>query len=115
MPSAEVPVRGRPASVGTVPRPRSAAVAASSRWTDPDGVRVPAGDVHAWEPGRNETVCGLSLHRSALERFPHVRWADVQPASGRHADQVGRLCPRCAAGTGQRRDEKRWRRVDPRP
>ncbi|TKR22479.1 hypothetical protein FA014_16200, partial [Cellulomonas hominis] len=42
------------------------------------------------------------------ERFPHVRWADVQPASGRHADQVGRLCPRCAAGTGQRRDEKRW-------
>jgi hypothetical protein len=110
-----VPGRGPAASVGRVPRPRSAAVAASSRWTDPDGVRVPAGEVHAWEPGRNETVCGLSLHRSALERFPHVRWADVQPATGRHADAVGRVCPRCAAGTGQRRDEKPWRRVDPRP
>ena len=65
-----------------------AAVAASSRWTDPDGVRMPAGEVHAWERGRNETVCGLSLSRSGLRRFPHVSWADVQPESGRHAEEV---------------------------
>jgi hypothetical protein len=96
-------------------RVTSAAVAASSRWVDPDGVRMPAGEVHAWEPGRNETVCGLSLHRSALERFPHVRWQDADPATGGHADAVARVCPRCAAGMGRRRDEKPWRRVDPRP
>lgn len=96
-------------------RVSSAAVAASSRWVDPDGVRMPAGEVHAWERGRNETVCGLSLHRSALERFPHVRWQDADPATGGHADAVVRVCPRCAAGTGRRRDARPWRRVDPRP
>lgn len=96
-------------------RVRRAAVAASSRWTDPEGVRRPAGEVHAWEPGTNQTVCGLALSRSALERFPHVSWADVQPATGAHADRVGRVCPRCDAGTGRRRDERPWRRVDPRP
>jgi hypothetical protein len=96
-------------------RPKSAAVAASSQWTDPDGVRMPAGEVHAWEQGRNETLCGLSLHRSSLLLFPHVRWADVQPETGKDADEVGRVCPRCAAGMGRRRDEKPWRRVDPRP
>jgi hypothetical protein len=98
-----------------MPRTRSAAVAASDRWVDPDGFRAPAGEVHAWEPGRNETVCGLSLHRSALLRFPHVACADAQPATGRDADRVARVCPRCAAGMGRRRDEKPWRRVAPRP
>ena len=30
---------------------RNAAVAASGQWTDPDdGIRYPAGEVHAWEP-----------------------------------------------------------------
>ena len=52
---------------------RNAAVAATDTWTDPDdGIRYPAGEVHAWEPGRNESVCGLSLSRSRLSRFPHV-------------------------------------------
>ena len=47
--------------------------AASGQWTDPeDGIRYPSGEVHAWEPGRNETVCGLSLSRSRLTRFSHV-------------------------------------------
>ncbi len=55
---------------------RSAAVAAGGQWVDPDdGVRYPSGEVHAWERGRNETVCGLSLSRSRLARFPHVSWA----------------------------------------
>jgi hypothetical protein len=94
---------------------RNAAVAASDQWTDPDGVRRPGGEVHAWEPGRNETVCGLSLHRSRLVRFPHTTWLDVQPESGRHADQVHDVCRRCRAGTGARRDERRWTRTDPRP
>jgi hypothetical protein len=85
---------------------RNAAVAAGSQWTDPDdGVRYPAGEVHAWERGRNETVCGLSLSKSRLARFPHVDWPDVQPESGRHAEGVQVVCPGCRAagplqGTG---------------
>ena len=78
---------------------RTAAVAAGSQWTDPDdGVRYPSGEVHAWERGRNETVCGLSLSKSRLARFPHVGWPDVQPESGRHAEGVQAVCPRCRAG-----------------
>jgi hypothetical protein len=93
---------------------RNAAVAAQGQWTDPDGIRRPTGEVHGWEPGRNETVCGLSLSRSRLTRFPHVSWADVQPESGRHADEVAVVCRKCAAGLGARRDERRWTRTDPR-
>jgi hypothetical protein len=95
---------------------RNAAVAPADQWTDPDdGVRYPAGEVHAWERGRNETVCGLSLSRSRLARFPHVSWADVQPESGRHAEEVQAVCRRCRAGMGARRDERPWTRSDPRP
>jgi hypothetical protein len=95
---------------------RSSAVAAADRWTDPDdGIGYPAGEVHGWVPGHNETVCGLSLSRSRLTRFPHVSWADVQPASGRHAEGVVTVCRRCAAGLGARRDDRGWTRTDPRP
>lgn len=95
---------------------QGAAVAASDRWVDPDdGIRYPAGEVHGWERGRNETVCGLSLHRSRLARFPHVTWADVQPESGRHAEGVQAVCRRCRAALGGRRDERGWTRVNPRP
>jgi hypothetical protein len=92
-----------------------AAVAATSQWIDPDGVRMPAGEVHAWLPGTNQTVCGLALGRSRLNRFPHVRWPDVQPATGPHADQVQSVCRRCAAAQGARRDERPWQRINPRP
>jgi hypothetical protein len=35
-------------------RVRDAGVAASGQWVDPDdGIRYPAGEVHAWERGRN--------------------------------------------------------------
>jgi hypothetical protein len=92
------------------------AVAATDQWVDPDdGVRYPAGEVHGWQPGRNETVCGLSLHRSGLRRFPHVTWTDVQPESGRHAEEVREVCRRCRAALGGRRDERGWTRVNPRP
>ena len=95
---------------------RGAAVAAGDRWIDPeDGIGYPAGEVHAWERGRNETVCGLSLSRSGLSRFPHVGWADVQPESGRHADAVQVVCRRCRAASGARRDDRGWTRVNPRP
>jgi hypothetical protein len=98
-----------------MPRPpRSAAVAATDHWTDPDGVRSPAGEVHAWLPGTNQTLCGLSLHKSRLGRFSHIDWSDVQPATGRDADQVTVVCPRCLAGMGTRRDTKPWRRSNPR-
>ncbi|HYO38708.1 MAG TPA: hypothetical protein VER39_03535 [Nocardioidaceae bacterium] len=89
-------------------------VAASGQWTDPDGFRMPAGSVHAWRPGTNSTLCGLQLSRSALRRFPHVDWVDVQPDTGRDADQVQEVCPRCAAGMGRRRDERPWVRDNPR-
>jgi hypothetical protein len=96
--------------------PHSAAVAASGRWTDPDdGIGYPSGEVHAWERGRNETACGLSLFRSHLVRFPHVPWDDVQPESGRHAEEVQSVCRRCRAAQGERRDQRRWTRVHPRP
>jgi hypothetical protein len=82
-----------------------AAVAATASWVDPDGFRSPGGEVHAWLPGTNRTVCGLSTSRSRLARFPHVDWRDVQSLTGRDADLVSAVCHRCAAGTGQRRDE----------
>ena len=64
------------------------AVAASSEWIDPDGVRRPSGEVHAWTSGTNQTLCGLALSRSQLARYPHVDWEDIRPESGRHADAV---------------------------
>ena len=96
-------------------RAQDAAVAATGSWTDPDGYRSPAGEVHGWRPGTNSTLCGLQLSRSRLERFSHIQWVDVQPATGRDADRVSDVCTRCAAATGRRRDERPWRRTDPRP
>lgn len=95
-------------------RPASAAVAASSAWTDPDGARLPAGEVHAWERGTNQTLCGLALSRSGLGRFAHVAWADVQPEAGGSADAVQRVCPRCAGAMGTR-PARSWTRTNPRP
>jgi hypothetical protein len=94
---------------------RDAAVAATDQWTDPDGIRAPAGLVHAWVPRTNQTVCGVPLSRARLFRFPHIQWVDVQPATGRDADMVQEVCRKCAAGMGARRDTKPWRRTDPRP
>lgn len=94
------------------------AVAASGQWVDAeDGRRLPAGEVHAWEQGRNETVCGLALSRSQLGRFPHIAWTDALPDSGGAADRVQRICPRCASVAGRRGEEARprWQRTNPRP
>jgi hypothetical protein len=90
------------------------AVAASETWTDPDGFRRPAGDVHAWLLGTNQTLCGLPLHRTGLRRFAGTSWADVQPAAG-HADEVRKVCRKCLAATGVRRGTRSWTRHDPRP
>ncbi|GGV53374.1 hypothetical protein [Streptomyces griseoflavus] len=95
------------------------AVAATGQWTDEEEGRrrLPAGEVHAWEPGLNQTVCGLSLSRSQLVRFSHVVWQDVLPESGGAADRVQRLCRRCASVAGRRGDDARprWHRTNPRP
>ena len=100
-------------------RRTSYAVAASGQWTDEEEGRrrLPAGEAHAWEPGRNETVCGLSLSRSQLTRFAGVPWADALPESGGAADRVQRLCPRCASVAGRKGADSRppWRRMNPRP
>ena len=92
-----------------------ASVTATDTWTDPDGIRSPAGEVHAWLPGTNQTLCGIPIKKAGLARFPHVDWPDVQPATGRDADRVTRVCRRCDAATGRRRDDKPWTRTDPRP
>ncbi|POX38179.1 hypothetical protein C3486_24480 [Streptomyces sp. Ru73] len=100
-------------------RAKRYAVAASGQWTDEeDGRRrLPAGEVHAWEQGLNQTVCGLSLSRSQLGRFPHVGWPDILPESGGAADRVQRVCPRCASVAGRRGGDARprWHRTRPRP
>ncbi|WP_461021343.1 hypothetical protein [Thalassiella azotivora] len=96
-------------------RTAPASVAATGTWTDPDGVRLPSGEVHGWRPGTNQTLCGLSLHRSRLTRFPHVVLDDTDPASGGAADAVRRVCPRCLAAAGRGRGGRRWQRRDPRP
>ncbi|NYG54099.1 hypothetical protein [Nocardioides perillae] len=90
-------------------------MAATDSWVDPDGVRAPAGEVHAWLRGTNQTLCGVPTKRAGLARFSHVEWADVQPATGRDADRVTSVCRRCLAATGHRRDSKPWTRTDPRP
>jgi hypothetical protein len=91
-----------------------AAVAASSETTGADGVRMPAGEVHAWSPGTNQTVCGLPLSRSRLRRFPHVRFDFRATDVLTDQDEVGYICPRCVAATTAR-DARTWRRVAPRP
>jgi hypothetical protein len=83
-------------------------------WTDPDGFKMPSGVVHAWRQGANQTLCSIQLSRAGLLRFPHVEWADAQPETGRDADRVTEVCPRCASATGRRRDERRWVRHNPR-
>ncbi|MFI0169075.1 hypothetical protein [Streptomyces sp. NPDC017095] len=94
-------------------------MAASGQWTDEEEGRrrLPAGEVHAWEPGLNQTVCGLALSRSQLVRFPGVAWADTFPESGGAADRVQRVCPRCASVAGRRGTDARprWQRTNPRP
>ena len=94
---------------------RRAATAATGSWIDPDGFRTPAGEVHAWLPGTNQTLCGMQIKKQGLRRFSHVEWADVQPATGRDADRVTTVCRRCMSATGHRPDEKSWVRRDPRP
>ncbi|GLV77035.1 hypothetical protein ACH4VS_27730 [Streptomyces hygroscopicus] len=98
-------------------RTRRHAVAASGRWWDEeDGRWLPAGEAHAWEQGMNQTVCGLSLHRSQLFRFPGVEWTDTLPESGGAADGIRRVCPRCAAAGRRGPDARRgWVRKNPRP
>lgn len=100
-------------------RVKQYAVAASGQWTDEEEGRrrLPSGEVHAWEPGLNQTVCGLSLNRSQLVRFPHVTWPDTFPGSGGAADRVRGQCPRCASVAGRRGQDARPRRqrTNPRP
>ncbi|MDS0134656.1 MULTISPECIES: hypothetical protein [unclassified Amycolatopsis] len=97
-----------------MPRRSEPAVAASSRWTDDDGVRAPGGSVHAWRPGTNQTRCGLPLHKAGLERFPHVLWIDARWLADT-TDERMVLCHRCAAATGDRPGRRRWTRERPRP
>src|SRR4051794_35054125 len=95
------------------------AVAASGRWWDEeDGRWLPAGEVHGWLPGTNQTVCGLALTRSQLVRLSAIDWTETFPESGGAADRVQRVCPRCASVCGRRPSDSRGRgrrHVNPRP
>jgi hypothetical protein len=105
---------GAISSTGYLQVMKTRTVAASDEVLDEDGIRRPAGEVHAWAPGTNQSVCGLALSRSQLRRFPHVSWSEVYAVTGGYADGVQRVCPRCAAAVGGR-DVRRWVRRDPRP
>jgi hypothetical protein len=96
----------------------AAAVAASGEWRDADGIRMPAGDAHAWLPGQNQTLCGVPLSRARLRVFPHVPWefrdSDVLGPN----DRVRHVCDRCRAGLRPRPVRGRragWVRTSPRP
>ncbi|NES26136.1 hypothetical protein GCE86_26935 [Micromonospora terminaliae] len=94
----------------------TAAVAASGEVAGDDGVRRPGGEVHAWLPGQNQTVCGLQLSRTRLRRFPHVPFDYSGTDVLTEADPEGYICPRClAAVSGRREGEKGWVRTNPRP
>lgn len=58
-----------------MPRRSDPAVAASSRWTDDDGVREPGGSLHAWRPGTNQTAVAHSrfgaVPACVVDRRPH--------------------------------------------
>ena len=86
------------------------AVAASATWTDPDGARRPASELHAWFFGTHQTLCKLSLHRAQLRRFADTSWDDVQPATGPHAHEGRSVCRKCSAATRGRRNSKPWTR-----
>lgn len=96
---------------------RTPAVAASSETAGDDGVREPAGEVHAWLPGQNQTLCGLPLSRTRLRRFPHVPFDYSGTDQLTAADPIGRICPRCPAAAGGPGDRRRqgWERHSPRP
>ncbi|MET8041473.1 hypothetical protein ABZU25_11450 [Micromonospora sp. NPDC005215] len=96
---------------------RTPSVAASGEEIGSDGVRQPGGEVHAWLPGQNQTVCGLALSRTRLRRFPHVSFDYSGTDVLTEADAVGRICPRCLAATTGRRGEggRGWVRDSPRP
>ncbi|SDG57134.1 hypothetical protein SAMN05216553_109134 [Lentzea fradiae] len=87
------------------------AVAASSSWRDDEGTRMPSGDVHAWWPGQNQTLCGVQLSRARLAKFPGVLWADARWGEGTADTPVMALCRKCSAAT---RPKMRRRRLDPR-
>jgi hypothetical protein len=92
-------------------------VAASSEVVDIEGVRQPGGEVHAWLPGQNQTLCGLQLSRTRLRRFPHVPFDYSATDQLTAADPVGWICPRCLAASGGRGGRRRlsWERGSPRP
>jgi hypothetical protein len=93
-----------------------ARVAASSAWQDEDGVRQPSGDVHGWQPGANQTQCGLALSRTRLRPFPHVSWSDAvwMVEFGTIGEHVTRLCPRCRRMNQDRPHAQRRARAGPR-
>ncbi|SCL16588.1 hypothetical protein GA0074694_1680 [Micromonospora inyonensis] len=92
-------------------------MAASSEVPGDDGVRHPGGEVHAWLPGQNQTLCGLPLSRTRLRRFPHVPFDYSATDQLTGADPVGWICPRCLAAAGGRggRHRQSWERQSPRP
>lgn len=94
---------------------RGYATAATGTAVSPEGVRAPSGEVHAWLPGTNATVCGLQLSRTRLDRLSHVGFAEALPESGGSAEFVSSVCPRCRAAVFGRGSQRSWQRHQPRP
>jgi hypothetical protein len=94
------------------------AVAASGEWRGEDGIRMPAGEAHAWLPGQNQTLCGVPLSRARLRRFPHVPWEYRGTDVLTDADRVHHVCVDCLAATRGRPgrgEHGSWVRTSPRP
>jgi hypothetical protein len=89
------------------------ATAASSVERDAQNVSYPAGELHAWLPGQNSTVCGVQLSRGQLRGFAHVPWAEFT-APGTEVGESVEVCRRCLAATAGAAKRRR-RHIDPRP
>lgn len=87
---------------------RMTAVASSGMRIDDDGAERPAGTVHAWMRGSNQTVCGLRVSDHRLETFADLSFVDVSESNGDEPDTRW-CCPKCLAA-GARRDDQRWTR-----
>ena len=94
--------------------PKDAAVAATDRWTDPDGFRAPAGLVHAWLRGTNQTLCGVPAEQGAAAPVP-ARAVGRRPARDRPRRRPGAARSATGAPPGWARSAtaSRWRADQP--
>jgi len=78
-----------------------AQVAATSSWRDPDGFRSPAGEVHAWLVGTNQTLCGREPAPVAARAVPARRLGRRRAGDGSRRRPGARGLPALRGGLRQ--------------